>query len=186
MIYKTPLLETERLILKRGIKSDYEKVYEWDLTKLRNIAGEFEYVKTDLSQIEGFDTYADDCDEVFDWIIYLKDNNEPIGNIIADREMKELNSIELSFNLHPNYWQKGYMTEACLSVMNYLFNNGFENIMCGYSEGNDKSKKLNEKLGFELYCIKENAWEKNGVQITDYSNIISKEKFLELYKNKTK
>ena len=45
MKYITPMLETPRLILKRGTKEDYQKVYEYDFTKLRDIAGEFEYIK---------------------------------------------------------------------------------------------------------------------------------------------
>ena len=58
MKYKTPILQTERLILKRGSYEDFTKVYEYDLTKLRNIAGEFEFVKYDPEKLRGFVTYA--------------------------------------------------------------------------------------------------------------------------------
>ena len=47
MIYETPVLETERLMLKRGTLEDYQKVYEYDFTKLRDINGEFDFVKQD-------------------------------------------------------------------------------------------------------------------------------------------
>ncbi|MCD8562441.1 MAG: GNAT family N-acetyltransferase [Bacilli bacterium] len=132
-------LETKRLILKKGSIEDYRLVYEFDFTKLRNINGEFEFVKQDLDKIVGFDTYADLNPYVLDWIIYLKEGT-PIGNIVANRFNNELNSLELSFNLHPNYWGLGYMNEALIEVMNYIFSLGFENILCGYSEGNEKSK----------------------------------------------
>lgn len=184
MIYVTPELETERLILKRGSKQDYEKVYEYDLTKLRDIAGEFEYVKINPKDIDGFETYADENDCVYDWIIYLKENGEPIGNVTVDREITELNSTELAFNLHPNYWGQGYMKESVIYIMEYLFDNGYENIMCGYSEGNIKSKKLNEKIGFELFSEIKNAWYKNGESITDYKTIMTRERFKELYQQK--
>ena len=65
--------------------------------------------------------------------------------------------------------------------MNYLFNNGFENIICGYSEGNIKSKKLNEKLGFIPYKTIEESWFKNGIPITDYKSIMNKSRFDKLY-----
>ena len=42
--YQTNLIQSERLILKKGIVSDYLTVYEYDFTKLRDIDGEFEYV----------------------------------------------------------------------------------------------------------------------------------------------
>lgn len=175
-IYKTPFLETERLILKRGSEEDYQKVYEYDFTKLRNIGGEFVFVKLDPNELEGFASYADRVEGVFDWIIYLKDGT-PIANIVADREQKELASIELSINMHPNYWRQGYMTEALLSVLSFLFEYGFSNIIMRYDEGNFKSKNLQEKLGFELYRVNTNAWEKNGQMITTYEMILPKEKY---------
>jgi [ribosomal protein S5]-alanine N-acetyltransferase len=185
MKYITPQLETERLILKRGAFEDYKKVYEYDFTKLRDIAGEFEFVKQEVSEIVGYDSYADRNEDVFDWIIYLRDGT-PIGNIVADRVDKEINSIEIAFNLHPVYWKKGYMREAIIKTMDYLYNIGFDNILCGYSEGNVKSQKLVEKLGFEFWFMVEGAWTKNGQAINDYKYIMSKDMYNNLYKNNVK
>lgn len=186
MKYITPYLETEILILKTGSFLDYLSVYEYDFTKLRDINGEFKYVKLDKEDILGFDTYALENDEVFDWIIYLKDELKPIGNITADREIKKLKAIELAFNLHPSYWGNGYMKEAIISILDYLFNNGYDNVLCGYSEGNIKSKRLNDKLGFKLYKIEKDAWYKDGIAITEYKTIINKDDFYSLYKEYSK
>lgn len=176
---KTPRLTTDRLILGIGTYEDYAKVYEYDFTKLRNIAGEFEFVKQDLNKIKGFVNYAEDNEHTYDWIIYLNDN--PIGNIVADNYDSSRNSVELSLNLHPNYWRKGYMTETVLAVLRWLYSMGYDNVVYGYEEGNFKSKGLCEKIGFELCSIKENAWVKNGNNITNYETILSKEKFKKLY-----
>lgn len=70
--------------------------------------------------------------------------------------------------------------------MKYLFDNGYENIICGYDEGNIKSKSIGEKLGFEPYSIKENSWIKNGIPITSYITILSKDRFYFLYNIKNK
>lgn len=43
-------------------------------------------------------------------------------------------------------------------------------------------KAIGEKLGFEPYKVKENAWQKNGISITSYTSILSNERFNELYK----
>lgn len=67
--------------------------------------------------------------------------------------------------------------------MKFLFNAGYENILCGYDEGNYKSKSLGEKLGFIPYEIKENAWIKNGTSITHYTSILSKERFNKIHIN---
>ena len=176
--YITPVIETERLILKRAPLSDYLKVYEYDFTKLRNINDEFEFVKLDSKRVEGFEEIYE---KSFDWIVYLKDGMKPISNIVADREREDINSIELAFNTHPIYWRRGYTSEAIIGIMRFLFNNGYDNIICGYDEGNFKSKSIGEKLGFIPYEVKENSWVKDGVPITSYITILSKERFADLY-----
>ena len=178
MLYDTPELETDRLILKRGSFSDYKRVYEYDFTKLRDINGEFDFVKLNDDDIQGFDEVFPNS---YDFIVYLKDGNVPICNIVCDRERSDINSIEIAFNTHPSYWKNGYTYEAVVEVMRFLFNKGYDNIICGYAEENIKSKNFGTKLGFELFEKKENAWVKDGVPITSYVTILSKEKFNELY-----
>ena len=180
MKYITPELTAERLILKRGSFDDYVKVYEFDFRQLRDICGEFAFVKQDPAALEGYDTYADEEEDVFDWILFLKDGT-PVGNLVADRVDREQNSIELAYNLHPTYWGNEYMKEAVICVCRYLYGIGFDNILCGYSEGNLKSKRVCEKVGFRPYRMLENAWVKNGTPITDYQYILPREDFFKLY-----
>lgn len=187
MKYITPTLETERLILKRGSYTDYVKVYEYDFTRLRDINGEFEFVKNNPDSLRGFETYADEEDNVLDFIVYIKDNMEPIGNIVADRYNEELNSLEISLNLHPTHWRKGYMTEALLKVMNYIYINlGIDNIVYGYAEDNIKSKGLSDKIGFEYYDEHIEHYKRIDSDIRIVNTIMSKEKYLELYKEKNR
>ena len=180
MIIYTKPLETERLILKRGTNLDYQKVYEYDFRKLRNINNELEFVKLDPALISDFVLESDSNEDLADWIIYLKDMT-PIGNIIADRIVENINAIEISFNIHPSYWGKNYIKEASVEVMNYLFSLGFDNILCGYSEGNVKSKRANLKIGFRDYPKGTTYWLKDGIKIRDYKTIMSKEEFYKLY-----
>ena len=186
--YKTEQIQSERLILKKGSLDDYITVYEYDFTKLRDIDGEFEYQKQDLEKfkkifepnIEQFHI-NNETEHTFDWIIYLKENMIPIGNILADRENIENKEIEIAFNLHPNYWGREYMPESIKAVLSYLFKLGYENIKSGYSDGNVKSKRVLEKTGFSHYGIEKNAWIKNGTPIDDYIVIITKSDFLEFF-----
>lgn len=187
MIYKTPILETERLILKKGMFEDYVKVYEYDFTYLRNIDGEFEYVKTNPNDLIGFDTYALETDNVLDFIAYLKDNLVPIANIVLDRYDADMKSLEISVNLHPKYWRKGYMTEAILKIMDYVYNNfDIENIVYGYACDNYKSKGLSDKIGFEFYFENTVHYKRIDKDIKEIKTIMSKDKFNELYKKKAK
>lgn len=185
--YQTNLIETERLILKKGIIADYLTVYEYDFTKLRDIDGEFKYVKQDSEQIKKWfepcieQYYINyEIEHIFNWLIYLKETMIPIGDMLADRENIENKEIEIAFNLHPMYWGKGYMPEAINAVLDYLFNLGYENIMSGYSDGNKKSKRVLEKTGFENCGVEKNAWTKNGKPIDDYKVIMTKDNWIEI------
>lgn len=178
----TPVIETERLILKRGVLNDYVKVYEYDFTRLRNIAGEFEYVKLDPNKLVGFDSYADEEENCMDFIIYLKNDMTPIGNVTYDRYKKENKSLEIAYNLHPNYWKKGYMMEAILATMSYIFDNLYiENIRCGYADENINSKLLNEKIGFRKVGYHMEYFARLNKYIKEIDTIISSEDFKLIY-----
>lgn len=67
-----------------------------------------------------------------------------------------------------------------------MFDQGYENILCDYDEGNIKSKNIGEKLVFLPYKVEPNAWQKNGVPITSYMTIMPKERFKDLYLYRSK
>ncbi len=184
MFLTTPTLETERLLLKKGTADDFVKVYEFNFTKLRDICGEFEYVKCDPAYAAKFATYSEEEEDVYDWILFLKSSGEPVGNLVADRFNPGMNSMELAFNLHPTHWGHEYMKEAVIEVCRFLFAEGYDNVIAGYDEGNRKSKRVQEKVGFEPYAVRENAWQKNGVPITTYELIMTKAHFAKLYGTK--
>ncbi len=186
--YETIEIETNRLILKKGTIEDYISVYEYDMRKVRDINGEFEFKKQDPKEIrawfsDGMDKHYEQCvseKKSFDWIIYLKTNMAPIGNITSDREREDIKAIELAYNLHPDYWGQGYMPEAISAVLNHLFSIGYDNVISGWDEGNKKSKRVSEKLGFELFNVIDESWVKNGIPITTYESVMSKQRWNEL------
>lgn len=176
--YDTKELTTNRLIIKKGTSKDCIKIYEYDMLKCRGIGGEdvIEKVKTPIDFIGAdYDKYYEKCikNKMFDWYVYLKDGT-PIANITADREIENINSIELSFNMHPNYWRKGYMKEAVSRVIDYLFEIGYSNIIIGYDTGNKKSALFAKCLGFKEYKELKNTHQKNGITINTYLMILSK------------
>lgn len=184
-------LETKRLCIKNGTVEDFVKVYEYNFTKLEDIAGEFEYVTQDPKEIESW--FAGDISKYYqgleqknnyDLILYLKEENIPVGNLLLDRINNEEKSIEISCHVHPKYWGNGYMQEAILSVLPVLYDTGFEAVIYSYGEGNVKSSKLCSKLGFELHSVKQNDYIRNGIPISTYRNILTKDRYNELYTKK--
>ena len=183
MKYIIPTLETDRLILKKGNLDDYKKVYEYDFTRLRNIDGEFEYVKLDPEKINGFETYADEENNVLDFIIYLKENNEPIGNITYDRYDEKQKSLEISINIHPDYWKCGYATEAIVSSMKYVFDTlNINKIFYGYAVDNYKSKGLSDKVGFKYFGKHITHYIRLDKDIPEIDTVMNKYMFEKLYK----
>lgn len=186
MKYITPYLETERLILKRGELEDYLKVYEFDFTRLRGINGEFEYIKCDPKVIEGFPSYADEEDNVLDFIMYEK-TGAPVGNITLDRYNVEYKSLEISINIHPNYWGKGYAKETIIEIMKYVFDNlGIDNIIYTYALENAKSQKVSEKIGFVPFKRFTEHYSRIDKDVESEMCILSKESFYDLYKEQRK
>lgn len=153
--YETVTLNTKRLIIQKGDSEICEKVYEYDLTKCTGIDGQDELVKFDKpidfigSDKEQYYTFCEN-EKMFDWYILLKDDYVPIGNIIADKENSIDESIEISYNCHPDYWGEGYIIEATKKIIDHLKIIGYKKIVIHFFEGNERSKRICEKLDFSF------------------------------------
>ena len=66
--------------------------------------------------------------------------------IINDTEI-DGNTIEIGYALHPDFFSKGYMTEALNGLITHLFENGFDEIVCGAFDHNTSSIRVMEKCG---------------------------------------
>lgn len=93
---------------------------------------------------------------------------------------QKLDESEIGYWLGEAYWGNGYMGEAVNAILEYGFNTlNLNAIWCGYYEGNNQSKRVQEKCGFiyhhttnNLYLEKFNEY-RNGI-----ANILTKEDYL--------
>lgn len=61
---------------------------------------------------------------------------------------------ELGYWLGRPFWGRGYMTEAAGALVSRGFEElGMERIWCGYYEGNSRSARVQQKLGFEYHHV---------------------------------
>ena len=144
------MLETKRLILRPWQETDAENLYNYakdpeigppaGWPPHTSVENSRQIIKDFLSAPE---TYA----------VCLKDG-KPIGSVglklkdytdMTDRE----DECELGYWIGKPYWGQGLIPEAAEELLRYAFEElGMRAVWCGYYEGNEKSRRVQEKLGF--------------------------------------
>ncbi|WP_081501539.1 GNAT family N-acetyltransferase [Slackia sp. CM382] len=148
------ILETKRLILRPWVESDAETLYKYashpDVGPIAgwaihtSVEDSREIIRSVLSAPE---TYA----------VVLKESDQPIGSI--GLMIGKASSIglpdsegEIGYWIGVPYWGQGLMPEAARELMRYGFENlRLNRIWCGYFDGNEKSKRVQEKCGFHYH-----------------------------------
>ncbi|MCD7802770.1 MAG: GNAT family N-acetyltransferase [Clostridiales bacterium] len=60
-----------------------------------------------------------------------------------------LRDAELGYWVGVPFWGRGYIPEAAEALLRYGFvRKGLKTVWCGYFEGNERSRRVQEKLGF--------------------------------------
>ncbi len=148
------ILTTERLILRPWEESDAECLYRYAKDpRVGPIAGwpvhtsvenSLEIIKNVLSADE---TYA----------VCLKEDNIAIGSIGLIPPMQSYtnaaeNEIEIGYWIGVPFWGKGLIPEAVRKLQEHAFITlGYTAMWCGYYDGNEKSKRCQEKCGFTYH-----------------------------------
>ncbi len=89
-----------------------------------------------------FMTLSDDR-ERFVYGIYL--GGQLIG--FLNEVQKDEDAIELGYVIHPDWQNRGCMTEALAAAVEALFRMGYHTVRAGFFEGNDASRRVMEKCG---------------------------------------
>ena len=83
------------------------------------------------------------------WVITLKSDNTPIGNISVNGIEKRHNYCNVGYVILYAYWGKGYASEALKVVSDYLLESGYYLVECSCNELNKQSSRVMEKAGFK-------------------------------------
>ena len=148
------MLYTERLILRPWNEGDAQDLYEyardpdigppagWPAHK--SVEESREVIKNVLSGAE-------------DYAVCLRTDNRAIGAIalklnentdLTDRE----DECELGFWIAKPFWGQGLIPEASREILRRAFEDlGMRTVWCAYYDGNEKSKRAQEKIGFKYH-----------------------------------
>ena len=95
------------------------------------------------------------------WAIVLRETGLPVGSIglhrHTDISLRD-DEAELGYWLGVPYWGRGLVPEAARAVLRRAFEDlGLARIWCAYFDGNEKSKRVQEKLGFRYQWTSEDV-----------------------------
>lgn len=180
---QNPIIKTERLVLRPWRETDADSLYEYAKDPaVGPIAGWQPHTSVEdslsviLNVLNGSECYA----------ICEKENNRAIGSIElrlnghTDMTDKD-DECELGYWLGKPFWGRGYMPEAANGILRRAFEKlGMTRVWCGYYEGNIKSKRVQEKLGFVYHHTCDNVPVPlmNEVRV-GHTNVMNREKWFE-------
>lgn len=180
-------LQTARLTLRRWKETDAESLYEYAKDPdVGIVAGWPPHNSVEESRMviqnvfSGAECYAI-CENGTDkaiGAIELKLNGH---TDMTDRD----DECELGYWLGKPFWGRGYMPEAATALLRRGFEElGMTTIWCGYYDGNEKSKRVQEKVGFKFHHTCDNV----PVPLLDevrigHTNYMSKTMWEEFNKN---
>lgn len=175
------MLETERLILRKWTDADAESLFHYAKDPaVGPAAGWQPHQSVEESRnvirnlLNGAECYA----------ICEKGSDEAIGSIelrlnghtdMTDRD----DECELGYWLGKPFWGRGYMPEAAKEILRHGFEDlGMNVIWCGYYDGNQRSKRVQEKLGFTYHhtCQKVPVPQMHEVRV-GHTNQMTKEQW---------
>ncbi|MCL2696607.1 MAG: GNAT family N-acetyltransferase [Oscillospiraceae bacterium] len=148
---KTPVLQTERLILRPLTTADAETVYSgWasdpEVNKYmvyvlhRSVSETIEWLKQVEADLNSSDSYL--------WGFVIRESGQLIGsgglNFNKGHEM-----FEVGYNIMKAHWNKGYTSEAMRAAIDFAARElGAVRFYGRHSKDNVFSGKVMEKLGF--------------------------------------
>lgn len=169
-------IETTRLILRDASVSDAEDMFEY--AKLEEVTKHLSWkphltIKDSEKILDMLSNEAKEKDSYAFKAIVLKENNKMIGTIDARIFGDGLKDAEFGYCLNPEYWSKGYMSEALKAFIEALHKeHGVENIFGSFERENIASKKVMQKNNMYYYeTIKRNFKNKGEVELIRYKEL---------------
>ena len=166
------ILQTQRLILRPWQESDAQNLYNYAKDPLigpragwqphKSVEESLEIIKNVLAKDE---TYA----------VCLKSDNKAIGSISlmvgADSNISlPCDEAEIGYWIGVPFWGMGLIPEACREIIRHAREDlKLKTLWCGYFDGNENSKRVQEKCGFVYdHSNYDIFWERLNTTLTEH------------------
>ncbi|WP_316812546.1 GNAT family N-acetyltransferase [Pedobacter heparinus] len=148
-----PTLTTQRLLLRRLSLADTPVIYELRSDpEVAVLTGKKPFTSLDeaTAYINKIDNLINNNESIF-WAIAYKDSPTMLGGICLWNFDISNETVEIGYELLPQFQSKGIMAEAIACILQYGFDTmGAKTIVAFPSADNPASVKLLEKTGFTL------------------------------------
>ena len=150
----TMQLLTRRLILRPARLSDAQAMYEnWAKDpEVTTFLTWQPHASAGVSRsiLESWvDAYT--SSDYYQWMIVLKEGDEPIGSICVVSINETVSSAETGYCIGKHWWHQGYTSEALAAVMDYLFDEvGVNRIEARHDVRNPNSGGVMRKCGMKF------------------------------------
>ncbi|MFR8405082.1 MAG: GNAT family N-acetyltransferase, partial [Monoglobus pectinilyticus] len=118
------------------------------------------------------------------YAVVLKETNEPVGSIglmIGEKSNFDIEDDEgeIGYWIGVPYWGMGLIPEAVRELLRRGFEDlNLKTIWCGYFDGNDKSRRVQEKCGFTYHHTEnDKVWLLMNDTRTEHISRITKEEW---------
>ena len=161
----TPILKTERLILRKFTENDIEALYlilkDEEVNKFLTW-----YPVKSLEEVKKFykERFASKYIEPqgYAYAICLKSDNFPIGYIKVDMEEHH----DFGYGLRKEFWHQGIVSEAGKAVVEQVKKDGLPYITATHDRNNPRSGSVMKKVGMRYCYSYEELWQPKGFLVT--------------------
>ncbi len=176
------ILGTERLILRPWEESDAESLFEYAKDdRIGPVTGwpVHTSVQFSLEVIQNVLSVSEN------YAVCLKEDNKAIGCIsLSTGKHSNLglpeNEGEIGYWIGVPFWGRGLIPEAAREIIRHAFEDlDLEKLWCGYFDGNEKSKRVQEKCGFIYHhTLKDIYWKLLNITVTEHVTCLEKTAYL--------
>lgn len=140
--------KTQRLTVRPFLDGDREKMLEM----LYDESIKKTYMIPDFKSVEA-------AEKLFSAFMRLsQDESRYVGAICLDHELVGFmndteivdGTVEMGYVISPSHQNKGFCTEALCGAIQYLFEKGFSEVICGAFEENAASLRVMQKCGMKM------------------------------------
>lgn len=166
----TMIIETERLILRPQVLSDYDSWYAGFAGRLP------QQEQYDEGQIDmrGYDAswFADLCqrhqqqalrDYAYIFGVFSKQTNQHLGNVdLSTIQREEKQWANLGYGIHNQYWNQGFGKESVSAALRAGFERlGYHRIEAAINLDNHRSIALAQRVGLQKECVRRGFYYEN-------------------------